>query len=175
MMQTVQLAIADGMYAAALREALSRSCAWHVESVGRPDPSQHCVMVLDQSALERLPLPLSNPERIVLITHKDAQLMAEAWEAGIVSVVSEQDPISTVLLAIMAAGLRVENPTDPHPRAEFPPLAGLYMRHYPQNTGIPDPNAAKLNSLAGFRLGLRRAFTFSPERRLETWTAHSKN
>src|SRR5450756_2079378 len=110
MMQTVQLAIADGMYAAALREALSRSCAWHVESVGRPDPSQHCVMVLDQSALGRLPLPLSNPERIVLITHKDAQLMAEAWEAGIVSVVSEQDPISTVLLAIMAAGLRVDKP-----------------------------------------------------------------
>src|SRR5450755_4056957 len=110
MMQTVQLAIADGMYAAALREALSRSCAWHVESVGRPDPAQHCVMVLDQSALLRLPLPLSNPERIVLITHRDAQLMAEAWEAGIVSVVSEQDPISTVLLAIMAAGLRVDKP-----------------------------------------------------------------
>src|SRR5450631_707233 len=110
MMQTVQLAIADGMYAASLREALSRSCAWHVESVGRPDPAQHCVMVLDQSALQRLPLPFSNPERIVLITHRDAQLMAEAWEAGIVSVVSEQDPISTVLLAIMAAGLRVDKP-----------------------------------------------------------------
>ena len=110
MMQTVQLALADGMYAAVLREALSRSCAWHVESVGRPDPSQHCVMVLDPSALERLPLPLCNPERIVLITHQDDQLMAEAWEAGIVSVVSQQDPISTVLLAIMAAGLRVDKP-----------------------------------------------------------------
>ena len=70
MMQTVQLAIADGMYAAALREALSRSCAWHVESVGAPDPSQHCVLVLDEAALERLPLPLSNPERIVLITQQ---------------------------------------------------------------------------------------------------------
>jgi hypothetical protein len=34
--------------------------------------------------------------------------MAEAWEAGVVSVVSEQDPVSTVLLAIMAAGLRVD-------------------------------------------------------------------
>ena len=108
MMQTVQLAIADGMYAAALREALSHTCAWHVESVGRPDPSQRCVMVLDQSALERLPLPLSNPQRIVLVMHRDPQLMAEAWEAGIVSVVSEQDPMSTVLLAIMAAGLRVD-------------------------------------------------------------------
>jgi hypothetical protein len=110
MMQTVQLAIADGMYAAAIREALSRSCAWHVESVGQPDPSQRCVMVVDQTALERLPLPLENPERIVLITHRDAQLMAEAWEAGIVSVVSEEEPISTVLLAIMAAGLRVDKP-----------------------------------------------------------------
>jgi hypothetical protein len=124
MMQTVQLAIADGMYAAALREALSRSCAWHVESVGRPDPAQHCVMVLDQSALQRLPLPFSNPERIVLITHKDSQLMAEAWEAGIVSVVSEQDPISTVLLAIMAAGLRVEKPHESSPPRGISPNAG---------------------------------------------------
>ena len=109
-MQTVQLAIADGIYAAALREALSHSCAWHVESVDRPDPTRHCVLVLDQAALERLPLPLANPERIVLITRKDPQLLAEAWDAGIVSVVSEQDPISTVLLAIMAAGLRVDKP-----------------------------------------------------------------
>ncbi len=108
MMQTVQLAIADGMYAAALREALSLSCAWHVEAVGKPDPSRQCVMVLDQAALERLPMPLANPERIVLITQRDPHLMAEAWDAGVVSVVSEQDPISTVLLAIMAAGLRVD-------------------------------------------------------------------
>jgi hypothetical protein len=108
MMQTVQLAIADGIYATALREALSRSCAWHVESVSRPDPSQRCVTVIDQAALEQLPLPLSNPERIVLITQRNPQLMAEAWDAGVVSVVSEQDPVSTVLLAIMAAGLRVD-------------------------------------------------------------------
>jgi hypothetical protein len=124
MMQTVQLAIADGMYAAALREALCRSCAWHVVSVDHPDPSQHCVMVLDQSALERLPLPLSNPERIVLITQRDTQLMAEAWEAGIVSVVSERDPISTVLLAIMAAGLRVDKPRGYLTPSGISPIAG---------------------------------------------------
>jgi len=107
MMQTVQLSIADSHYAAAVKEALSRSCAWHLESVDRPDPSQECVLVLDESAFERLPLPLSNPERVVLITRKDPQLLAQAWEAGIVSVVSEEDPINTVLLAIMAAALRV--------------------------------------------------------------------
>jgi len=82
----------------------SRSCAWHVETVDRPDPSRKCVLVLDESAFARAAPPLSNPERVVLITRKDPQLLAQAWEAGIVSVVSEEDPISTVLLAIMAGG-----------------------------------------------------------------------
>src|ERR1039458_4707128 len=39
------------------------------------------------------------------------------------------------------------------------------MRHYPQNPATPDPNAAKLNSLAHRQLGLRRALT--------SWTAAS--
>ena len=130
MMQTVQLSIADGAYAAAVREALSRSCAWRVESVERPDPSSHSVMLLDQSAFEALPLPLSHPERIVLVSHNDPTLLAEAWEAGIVSVVNLQDPIATVLLAIMAAGLRVDkccspseiSPTGAGRNAPLPPL-----------------------------------------------------
>jgi hypothetical protein len=107
MMQTVQLSIADCRYSEALRDALSRSCAWHVETVERPDPSMQSVLVLDEAAFSRLPLPLSNPERVVLITRKDPQSLAEAWDAGIVSVVSHEDPTNTVLLAIMAAALRV--------------------------------------------------------------------
>jgi hypothetical protein len=118
MMQTVQLSIADGAYAAAVREALSHTCAWQVKSVDRPDPSAKDVMVLDQRALECLPLPLANPELIVLVSEKDPQLLSEAWEAGIVSVVSDKDPMSTVLLAIMAAGLRVEKA---HPAGSFHP------------------------------------------------------
>lgn len=112
MMQSVQLSIADGQYAAAVREALARSCAWQVEAVECPDVSRHGVMVLDEQAFARLPLPLSNPERVVLIAHKEPQApqLAQAWEAGIVSVVSEEDSINTVLLAIMAAALRVEKP-----------------------------------------------------------------
>jgi hypothetical protein len=108
-MQTVQLSITDGPYATAVREALSRSCAWHVESVSDPDATQQCVLVLDEFAFAKLPLPLSNPERIVLIARKNPRALAKAWEAGIVSVISPDDPISTVLLAIMAAALRVVN------------------------------------------------------------------
>ncbi|HUA62287.1 MAG TPA: hypothetical protein VML19_26260 [Verrucomicrobiae bacterium] len=107
MMQTVQLSITDGAYEAAIREALSRSCAWRIETVDRPDPNHRCVLVLDESAFDKLPLPFAHPERIVLIAGRDPQKLAEAWEAGIVSVISAEDPMNTVLLAIMAAALRV--------------------------------------------------------------------
>jgi hypothetical protein len=110
MMQTVQLAIADGIYAEAVREALARTCACTVETVAEPDLARHCVVVLDESAFERLPLPVSNPERVVLITRKNPRLLEQAWEAGIVSVVSDEDPLSTVMLAIMAASLRLGTP-----------------------------------------------------------------
>ena len=148
MMQTVQLAIADGIYAAALREALSHTCAWHVESVGCPDPSRHCVLVLDQAGLEVLPLPLSNPERIVLITHRDSQQMAEAWEAGIVSVVSAQDPISTVLLAIMAAGLRVDKPYNPQTTSGISPTSLSANAPLPPEHRNAGSKRAKHNRLA---------------------------
>ena len=108
MLQTVQMTLSDGAFSAAVREALTHSCAWHVESVNRPDVSRNCVLVLDEEAFTRLPLPLANPERVVLIARNDMhEMMSQAWEAGIVSVVSADDPISTVLLAIMAAALRV--------------------------------------------------------------------
>jgi hypothetical protein len=107
MMNTVQLAVADPVYATALREALTRSGPWHVVSVQQPDPRQRGVLVLDEDALDRLPMPLCCPERVVLITSKDPQHLSRAWDAGIVSVVSHQDPPNTVLLAIMAAALRV--------------------------------------------------------------------
>jgi hypothetical protein len=126
MMQTVQLSISDGRFQGTVREALVRNCAWHVECVERPDPSQPCVLVLDEAAFARLPLPLSNPERVVLVSRKDPQLLAEAWDAGIVSVVSAEDPPSTVLLAIMAAALRVAkfsgiSPSSSAGAAQLPP------------------------------------------------------
>ena len=148
MMQTVQLAIADGRYAAALRDALSHTCAWRVESVCNPDPSQHCVLVLDQASLEQLPLPLSNPERIVLITHRDSEQMAEAWDAGIVSVVSAQDPMSTVLLAIMAAGLRVDKPHNLHSASGISPTSLSENASLPPEHRSSGSKRAKHNRLA---------------------------
>lgn len=106
MMRTVQFAMRDAEYAASLQDALSRSGPWHVESVDSPDPALPFVLVLDDAAFERLPRPLAHPERIVLISRQDPQLLAQAWDAGIVSVAKVEDPLPTVLLAIMAAALR---------------------------------------------------------------------
>lgn len=106
-MQIVQLAIMDSAYEEALREALVRSGPWHVECVDAPKAGDKCVLVMDEACLNRLSLPLPYPERIVLLTRKDPAKLSHAWEAGIVSLVSPDDPPGTVLLAIMAAALRV--------------------------------------------------------------------
>jgi hypothetical protein len=116
MMQTVHLAIADPVYRASLREALLRTGPWQVESVEAPDPRERCVLVLDEESLDRVDLPLLYPERVVLITSKDPEKLSHAWEAGIVSLVSAHDPPNTILLAIMAAALRVPKP---QPAATF--------------------------------------------------------
>jgi len=139
----VQLALADGVYAAALREALCRSCAWRVESVDKPDPSGDCVLVLDEAAFEDLRLPLSHPERIVLITRRDPQLLAQAWDAGLVSVVSQQDPMNTVLLAVMAAALRVANPCKADLSGGISPIAAAEAAPIPPHHNLSTSKRCK--------------------------------
>src|SRR5215469_2606402 len=106
-MQTVQFALDDGVYSSALRAALVRSGPWRVVGAEDPNSSETSVLVMDEDALDRSTLPLPHPERVVLITRKDPQHLSRAWDAGIVSVVSMDDAPDTVLLAIMAAALRV--------------------------------------------------------------------
>ena len=136
-MQTVQLALADAGYAAALREALVRSGPWQVVSVHKPHPAQQCVVVMDEEAFCGLPLPLASPERVVLITRKDPQHLSRAWDAGIVSVVSVDDPPNTVLLAIMAAALRV-------PKAQGAP--GTSRGISPNRSIPPAPISPEINN-----------------------------
>jgi hypothetical protein len=140
-MQTVQLILADAVYGAALREALARSGPWQVVSLPEPDPSQRCVLVLDEDAFHCLPGPLACPERVVLITRKDPQHLSAAWNAGIMSVVSMDDSPSTVLLAIMAAALRV-------PKAQ----AALFLSGIsPTNPATPAPLSPEASSSSSKR------------------------
>jgi hypothetical protein len=119
-METVQLTLNDGPYASALRDLLERHGSRDVRSVENPDPRQEGVIVVDSEGLDRLPLPLPNPERVVLITRNDPQHLAQAWNAGIRSVVFHEDPLSTAVLAILAAELRVSRS---EPRCAVPPCS----------------------------------------------------
>jgi len=116
-MPAVQLALESRAYSDALSKALQKDCAfrtWQVLSVNRPDLDRGGVVVLDDEALDRLIKPLPQPERIVLITHGDPAALDRAWQAGIVSVVSERDSMTTANLAILAARCRT---------ARCPPLS----------------------------------------------------
>ncbi len=145
MMQTVQLAIADAVYATALREALTRSGPWHVVSAASPDPNQQCVLVIDEDALNRLPLPMPNPQRVVLIAHKDPQQLSRAWDAGIVSVVSADDPPDTVLLAIMAAALRARKCPVSHPAGGLSPTPRTAAAPIGSETAVHGSKRHKVN------------------------------
>jgi len=109
-METIQVSISNTPYAAALRELLARNGNWQVLCVDLPDPSREGILVLDPDCLRRLPLPLRNPERIVLITRNDPDDLTRAWEAGVTSVVFDKDPLNTALLAVLSARLRVSRP-----------------------------------------------------------------
>jgi hypothetical protein len=105
-MNTIQLALSDTAKASSLRGLLARSCEMEVRCVDRPDLEVACVVVVDAEHLDRLPNPLLNPERVVLITRNDPTHLKEAWEAGVNSVVSDQDSLNTVVLAVLSACLR---------------------------------------------------------------------
>lgn len=109
-MATIQLALSDTRAADELKRMLSGSTSCQVTCVDRPDVNTAGVLVVDAATLALLPQPIDNPERVVLITHDDAPALKSAWESGVSSVVFDRDPLSTVVLAILSACLRLTNP-----------------------------------------------------------------
>ena len=143
MMRTVQLAIADAVYAAELRDALSHSGPWHVDLVERPDVALPSVLVLDEAAFERLSFPLPHPERVVLVSRQEPQLLARAWDAGIVSVASLDDALPTVMLAIMAAALRIPKFYEPAATREISPNPASVPARIPPENQISRPKRCR--------------------------------
>lgn len=126
-MGSIQLALSDTVKAEALRSVLSRSAKAAVVCVEWPDPATACAVVVDPGHLGRLPVPLVHPERIVMVAPGDEEILQAAWDLGVNSVVSDHDPVNTVVLAILAVCLRAgpakdrapaQDPLDPQvPRA----------------------------------------------------------
>lgn len=105
-MGSIQVSLSDAARAEALCALLERSTQTPVLRVERPDLEAACVAVLDESTFQGLARPIEHADRIVLITRNDAVHLKEAWEAGVHSVLSEQDPLNTVVLAVLATCLR---------------------------------------------------------------------
>lgn len=134
-MQTIQLAISDRSYCAALREALIRNGKTDVMCVDAPDPAVEGVIVVDRFCLESWTTPLVDPERIVLITRNRPEDLSRAWEAGIVSLVFESDSIHTAMLAVMAASMRIAKGV--RTPGTFKPEAGPDCRKSPASLKEP--------------------------------------
>jgi len=113
-MSCIQLALSNTGKADLLRGLLCRSTQLPVHCVDSPSFEDVCVVVVDPPHLRMLPSPLSYPERVVLITQNDAVHLRDAWEAGVNSVVSDQDPPNTVVLAILSACLHSGSATPKH-------------------------------------------------------------
>jgi hypothetical protein len=138
-MERIQLAISDTSYATALKEMLVRDGTWEVLCVRAPDPHSGGVMVLDSETLEFLPSPVADPERVVLITRNEPRCLSRAWEKGIVSLVFDNDPLSTAMLAIMAARLRVGKcaRSGPALQSQAPPEPGAQASSGGQSKNSP--------------------------------------
>ncbi|MCL4796780.1 MAG: hypothetical protein KJZ84_19605 [Bryobacteraceae bacterium] len=123
-MGSIQLALSDTAKAEALRTVLARSTQIPVQCVQRPELESACAVVVDPAHLGLLPVPLSHPQRVVLVAQGDEESLREAWELGVGSVVNEGDPVNTVVLAVLAVCLRArpnrEQPETPETAKERP-------------------------------------------------------
>ncbi len=105
-MGSIQIILSDAAKAENLAALLERSTQTPVVCTEKPDLESACVAVMDFETFQRLPRPVEYADRIVLIAANDAAHLKEAWEAGVHSVLTEQDPLNTVVLAALATCLR---------------------------------------------------------------------
>jgi hypothetical protein len=117
-MGSIQLALSDTTKAEALRALLARSARVPVECVAKPELERACAVVVDPAHMNGLARPLSHPERVVLVTPGDEQSLQDAWDLGVSSVVNEQDPVNTVVLAVLAVCLRCGGAKEQAPSLE---------------------------------------------------------
>ncbi len=100
----IQVALRDRHLGERLRELLLRTCSLAVDCVDRADFEAPGVIVLDGEALRaQAGERIERPERLVVVTSRDEESLAQAWNAGVKSVVFASDPMPTIVLSVMAA------------------------------------------------------------------------
>ncbi len=115
MTDRIQVALKDREEAERLRALLLRTCSLRVDLVALPDLLDDGVVVMHSDWLADGAYLLPHPEKVIVVSPRDGRSIEAAWNAGIRTVVYESDPISTLVLAVMAAQL-----------ANRPPLPGRH-------------------------------------------------
>ena len=135
-MQTIQLVLSDASYAKKLKQLLADNGNWPVTIKDVPAFQKGGVVVLDEKVLASLSSPPDFPDRVVLVTNNNPELLSNAWDLGIRSVVFHTDSASTTLLAIMAAYLRVPKAPQPPPRRGISPSGPNQLVSLHPQTGV---------------------------------------
>jgi hypothetical protein len=137
-MQTIQLVLSDHTFAKRLKQLLAENGNWPVIIKDVPSFEKGGVVVLDGSVFAGLTAPPHYPERVVLVTHNQPELLARAWEMGIRSVLYDTDAPDTVALAVMAAYLRLpRNPQMPQRRVLSPSAPSGLLAITPLSRNTP--------------------------------------
>jgi len=106
-MTTVQIIMANRKYATELERLLVRDGRHRVLQVDAPDECEAGVVVMDSGSFHEFQEAPCHPEQVVLVVGHEEGLLTKAWEAGLRSVVYDDEPIQTALLAVIAAELRL--------------------------------------------------------------------
>lgn len=105
MVPKVQIAIGDPDLAVRLREVLLQLGNLDVECTPKPDFSTPGVIVVSPEQLPSALTDASGPERVVVLAPKNHGGLPGLWDAGVRSVVYDNEPVSMVVLAVSAAQL----------------------------------------------------------------------
>lgn len=112
--ERIQVALDDTEKASALLSLLVRNTETPVERVRVPVPEETSVIVVDPSSFAQMRLPIARPDSVVLVSPGDPDCLKDAWEAGVSSVVSDRDPLDTLLMAVLSACLRTDAGNNAH-------------------------------------------------------------
>lgn len=113
----IQVALDDSEKASALLSLLVRNTDMPVECVRVPVPEEASVVVVDTESFAQMQMPIARPDSVVLVSKGDPDCLKDAWDAGVSSVVSDRDPLDTLLLAVLSACLRTDAGSTAHLQA----------------------------------------------------------
>ena len=103
-MPTVQIAIADYLYAEQIQDLLVRDGNHRVYLVDTPNPKIDGVIVVDDRRLKEVPF---GSVRYVIVANKASRRISSLFHAGVHHLIFATDSPNTACLAILAAELRL--------------------------------------------------------------------